>query len=270
MLIPQLKNIIQLAAGADFCLALDSDGEVHSWGGAGEQHQLGRRLAGRQRDPLIPHAIGLRKKGMQSIFAGSNHAFAIDGQRNTWTWGMNNFGQTGIKKSAGQGGASIVPPQRVEALPDMKLLDGGAHHSIGIAQDGRCLVWGRIDGDQMGIRDLPLDDPSKVVVERGKPRILLEPTSLPLGKCVYASAGTEHNIAITSGGNAYAWGFNGTSQCGQGYDKDGDPNTEDVQVPALIDGDDLHGKPLFWAGAGGQYSMVAAPFSVSKVGTARK
>ena len=48
MLIPGLEKIIQISAGNNFCLALNADGKLYSWG-MSEQNQLGRRLVvGRQ------------------------------------------------------------------------------------------------------------------------------------------------------------------------------------------------------------------------------
>jgi regulator of chromosome condensation len=135
------------------------------------------------------------------------------------------------------------------------MIDGGSHHSIGISQAGECLVWGRMDGAQMGldISTLPLDDSTKVLSERGRPRVLLEPTVLPISNCVFAAAGSDQNIVITSEGKAYSWGFNTNYQCGQG------PNLDEVTLPTLIDNTAVRGKKLTWAGSGGQYSIIAGP-----------
>ncbi|GAD99570.1 Ran exchange factor Prp20/Pim1, putative [Paecilomyces variotii No. 5] len=271
VLIPGLEKIVQISAGSDFCLALDADGTVHSWG-LSEQDQLGRRLvvgrhqgAGNVDFDILHNRVGLtpglvalpKRKKIVSIHAASNHAFAIDSDGNAWAWGLNNFSQTGVKTGAGTGGNTIFIPQKLQALAHrkMKILDGGSHHSIGVSQEGECLVWGRMDGAQMGldIKSLPVDDPTKVLSERGRPRVLLEPTVLPIPDCVYAAAGSDQNIAITSQGKAYSWGFNTNYQCGQGADLD------DVNVPTLIDNTAVRDKKLTWAGSGGQYSMLAGP-----------
>ncbi|KAJ9294121.1 hypothetical protein DTO271G3_7249 [Paecilomyces variotii] len=271
VLIPGLERIVQISAGSDFCLALDVDGTVHSWG-LSEQDQLGRRLVvGRHqgagdvhldilhnRAGLSPGLVALpKRKKIVSIHAASNHAFAIDSDGNAWAWGLNNFGQTGVKTGAGSRGNTIFIPQKIQSLSHrkMKILDGGSHHSIGISQEGECPVWGRMDGAQMGINidSLPLDDPTKVLSERGRPRVLLEPTVLSISECVYVAAGSDQNIAITAQGKAYSWGFNTNYQCGQG------PNLDEVTVPTLIDNTAVRDKKLTWAGSGGQYSMLAGP-----------
>jgi regulator of chromosome condensation len=256
MLIPGLQNITMISAGSDYVLALDADGTVWGWGD-GEQHQLGHRVVVRRRhESLLPALAGLPKKKFSAIFAASNHAFAIDKNGDTWAWGLNNFGQTGIKDNVGKDNATILPPRKVPSLigKNMKMLDGGSHHSIGITHSGECLVWGRMDSAQIGIdfATLPLDDPSKVTLVDGKPRILLEPTALPIPNCVYAAAGSDHNLVATAEGKAYSWGFNPLNQVGQGTD-------DDVPVATLLNNTASRAQKITWVGAGGQYSMLAGP-----------
>lgn len=272
MLIPNLENIVDIRVGSNFCLALALDGTVYSWG-RNEQNQLGRRiLVDRRRTSgtgrlgiehlrsnagLLPGVVPLPpRKKIVSIHAGSYHAFAIDSHGDTWAWGLNNFGQTGIAAGAGNGGSTIVTPQKVASLAgkEMRMIQGGNHHSIGVTRKGECLVWGRMDGAQMGIdvNAFKEDDP-RVIFERGRPRILLEPTVLPVADCAYAAAGSDHNLLLTRDGKAYSWGFNLSYQCGHGSDD------EDVVLPKLIDDSAVRDKMMCWAGAGGQYSMLAAP-----------
>jgi regulator of chromosome condensation len=243
-----------------------------------EQNQLGRRLrVDRESSAIVSDAqldklylnIGLipglvpfsPRTKITSVHAGGDHAFAIDCNGDTWAWGLNNFGQTGVKIGAGANGTTIPTPQRVRSLigRKMKMIQGGTHHSIGVTQMGKCLVWGRMDGAQMGIdiSTLPINDPKLIVSERGKPRILLEPTALPIIGCTYVAAGSDHNILITSGGKAYSWGFNANYQCGQG------PKDDDITIATLIDNSAVRQKRLSWAGAGGQYSMIAGPHADS-------
>ncbi|RMD41496.1 hypothetical protein DV735_g3612, partial [Chaetothyriales sp. CBS 134920] len=266
MLVPGLKNITQISVGGNFALALDADGHVFAWG-CGEQNELGHRLIERRRAiALLPTLVGLPKTAkIVSVHAAANHSFAIDSKGDTWTWGLNNFGQTGVHIGAGDSDATVCPPQRVPSLKGvhMKLVTGGQHHSIGITQSGECLVWGRLDGFQTGLdlSQLPLDDPSKVIVDsRGKPRILVKATSLPIPRCVYAAAGSDHNIAITTDGRAYSWGFNVTYQCGQGPDSDVEMDSDaesdgEIETPRLMNGKAIRDRKIVWAGAGGQYGM---------------
>jgi regulator of chromosome condensation len=256
MVIPNLKNIVQISAGADYALALDKNGNVYGWG-SGQQGQLGRRLVDRHRHEfLIPSIMALPKKRIIRVFAGSNHAFAIDKDKHTWAWGLNNYAQTAINDHVGESNGMVTTPTKITFFKNvpMKMLAGGSHHSIGIAEDGKLYVWGRMDSHQMGIAlsSLPTNDPDKVVLdERESPRILLEPTPIPNLLFSFAAAGSDHNVAISSDGKAFSWGFNTTYQCGQG-DIDSVPEATQIVNKATT------GKTMVWVGAGGQYSIFAA------------
>jgi regulator of chromosome condensation len=254
--VPNLKNVVSIAAGGDFVLALDKNGDVYGWGN-GQQDQLGRRLLERRRkEALLPTRIALPRRSITSIFAATNHAFAIDKNGAVWAWGLNNFAQTGISFNAGDDGGTVTAPTKVAAFKgkDVKMLAGGSHHSLAVTGAGECLAWGRMDGDQIGIdvAQLPITDSDRVVVdERDRPRILLEPTAIPGIVCDFVDAASDTNLAITKDGKAYSWGFNANYQCGQGTD-------DDIKVATMIDNTAVRDKRLVWAGAGGQYSMFAA------------
>lgn len=210
-----------------------------------------------QKDAIVGTVLLLTMAAVRSIATQTTRMmfFAIDSQGNTWAWGSNNYGQTGVTKGVGLGGSIVIPPRKVASFvgKHIKMIEGGLHHSLAVTHDGECLVWGRIDAAQMGldIKKLPLDDPNKVLSAHGKARILLQPTSLDLLGCVYPAAGSDHNIVLTSDGKAYSWGFNTNYQCGQGHD-------DDISVATLIQCSAINDKKLSWAGAGGQYSMLAS------------
>ena len=262
ILIPGLKNIVQIACGSNHVLALDGAGSAFTWG-TGQQHQLGRRLTERHKaQALLPHQFMQFKGKLKYISTGSDHSFAIDKKDNVWSWGVNNFGETGVVESAGDDNAAVVRPTKIAALSGRKVtvLKGGAHHSVAVTESGDCLVWGRLDGNQCGIALDSLPDDDKLVKrdeprgdKPGRPRILLQPTQVPnVPKAATATAASDHTIAITADGKAYSWGFNVNYQTGQGETDD------DVETATLIDNTAVRDKQLNWAGAGGQFSVLTS------------
>ncbi|MCJ1363089.1 hypothetical protein MMC16_002195 [Acarospora aff. strigata] len=258
MHLPTLKKITHLVCGGNHVLALDQKGNVLAWG-SGQQNQLGRRVIERTRmNGLVPREFGLPRGKITYIEAGAYHSFAIDKAGRVWSWGLNNYGETGIAEGAGEDDAVVLKPTLVPSLADKHVvgLKGGVHHSVAVTADGACLAWGRVDGYQMGI---PLDalnaDPNIVLDERDHARILKVPTPIPAlahEHVVFVTAGSDHSLALTKDGKAYSWGFSATYQTGQGSDTD-------VQVATLIDNTAVRGKMLNWAGAGGQFSVLTAP-----------
>jgi regulator of chromosome condensation len=234
--------------------------------GCGQQCELGYRVTERRRPrALLPSPLRLPKSAkIASIHAAMNHAFAIDSHGDVWSWGSNNFSQTGVDSTTDEVEGMMVAIQRVRSLVGkrMRMVEGGSHHSLGVTGSGECLVWGRIDGGQLGldISKLPLGDPTKVRVDsRNKPRILLQPTPLPISNCSHVAAGSDHSLLVDSKGNAYSWGFNATYQCGQDTD-------DDVLIAKQVDVEDVRDRKIVWAGGGGQYSMFASRPEADKPG----
>ncbi|KIV89991.1 hypothetical protein PV10_07341 [Exophiala mesophila] len=255
-LIKGLKQIASLAAGANHVLALQHNGIVYGWG-SGQQNQLGRRILERRAtNSLIPMPIGLPKK-IVNLGAGAYNSFAVRENGEVYSWGLNNFGQTGIPKEFDETGASVGSdvhaPEAIKSLKGkgkVTCIGGGAHHTVAVTDKGELLVWGRLDGNQLGLKvsDLPQDQVVRDTA--GNPRILTMPTQIPGIDAVQAAAGSDHCVAIDRKGKAYAWGFSTTFQTGLGTD-------DDVELATQIDNTAVRDKKLVWAGAGGQFSIIA-------------
>ncbi|OIW23716.1 RCC1/BLIP-II protein, partial [Coniochaeta ligniaria NRRL 30616] len=253
-LLPGLKDITQIVCGANHALALDANGNIFAWG-TGSQGQLGRRvLPGREKTGFVPRRVEIARNNITYIASGAHHSFAVDGRDNVWAWGHNGFGQAGNYGPSRD--ESLPHPMKISQLRGLGvvLLDGGAHHSVAVTAEGQCLVWGRIDGGQLGV-DLSaaqLADETLVVRdERDKPRICTRPVPVShIGETMYASCASGHTIFIDKEGKAYSAGFGFMGQLGHG-------NDEDVEVAKRIEGKAVREKVLTWCGAGGQISLVA-------------
>jgi regulator of chromosome condensation len=250
-----LSNITQVACGANHAIALDVHGVVWSWG-CSEQNQLGRRVFGRHAtDSFTPDPIHIRD--VKHIASGDYHSLAVDGKGRVWAWGLNSFGEAGYAKAAGSNEVLLSSPMKIPGLrgKGVVCLAGGSHHSAAVTADGQCFVWGRLDGGQLGVSFSPeqLQDTSLIRYdERNKPRICLRPTPVPgIGKVSHVACGTDHTLFVTREGTAYATGFNSQGQLGLGGE-------DDVEVAQHIKGKALKDRVVTWAGAGGQFSVVAA------------
>jgi regulator of chromosome condensation len=204
---------------------------------------------------LQPREFGL-PKNIVHIGSGQYHSFAVHTTGNVYAWGLNSFGATAIREGAGDDEAAILHPTLVESLSNRNIsqICGGAHHSIAIAGDGDCLVWGRIDGFQSGLKIDTLADDAVIKDERDRPRILIAPTPVPGIKAKVVAAASDHSLAIDADGRAWSWGFSATYQTGQG-------TQDDIEVATVIDNTATRGKKLNWAGAGGQFSVFTEPAS---------
>jgi hypothetical protein len=82
------------------------------------------------------------------------------------------------------------------------------------------------------------------------PNRVLLPTSFPSGR--HASLKGRSKRVKVAAGTAYCTGFNSQSQLGLGHE-------DDVEVARLIKSKAVKEMVLTWAGAGGQFSVIAAP-----------
>lgn len=255
ILIESLEDIKSIACGNNFALALTSAGTIFSWG-AGQQNQLGRDVSDDERyDALRPHQLNLDTE-ITSIFAGSDHSFAIAKDGKVYSWGLNNFGQCGITASAGDSSAVVRTPTIVDQLgnDNIAMLAGGTHHSLAVSHDGDCLAWGRTDKSQMGfdVTTMPEDQIARSE-STNKVALLKVPTvipGLPPKSIKHVAAGSDHSIAVTQDGLAYSWGFSAQFETGQGTD-------DDVENATLLSNTALQGQRVAWAGCGGQFSVLA-------------
>lgn len=240
-------SICQISCGTDHVLALSTTGRVYAWGN-GQQFQMGRRVIERSRsNGLIPRPLALSK--IRLIGAGSYHSFAVNTAGETFAWGLNQFGQCGVGEGVDDG-ASVTTPTIVEGLrgKDIVWIGGGEHHSLALTRTGEVLSWGRLDINQLGLSQSSL--PS-TALPQPNPRYIPVPTVIPgIPPMIYATCGTHHNIAISSTGEPYSWGYGESWQVGHG------PAAGDIEVPTKIDNTATRGVKMVTAGAGGQFSVL--------------
>ncbi|KAH7139453.1 regulator of chromosome condensation 1/beta-lactamase-inhibitor protein II [Dendryphion nanum] len=263
--IDSLKKVTDLACGTNHVLALDTNQHVWAWGN-GQQNQLGRRVTERTLiESLVPNRVGFHDSSVSrpsqkitKIACGDYHGIAIATDDHVWAWGANNYAETGYPDNAGDDNANVSAPQIVHSLEGRQVTSVacGSHHNVATTASGELLAWGRCDGFQTGVPMADLDainDESRLLKGgANKPKILIEPTAIPaLSNIVFAASGPEHTIAIDKDGKAYSWGFSANYQTGQGtYD--------DIELPTRIENTAVKDTKLTWAGAGGQYSILAS------------
>jgi regulator of chromosome condensation len=264
LLIKNLKNVKSVSCGDNHALAIDNKGVVYAWG-SGQQDQLGRRIVARHAQKnLTPAPVPLPKGGkIVKVIAGPNHSFAIEKDGSVWSWGLNNFAQTGIPYGPEKDNDIVTAPTKVKALNDHKIttIGTGANHSVALTDKGDLLTFGRLENWALGIKFDGIIDNEELVRknEYNKPKILLKPTKIDIpAKFTFISCGPDHNIAITDDGKAWAWGFNANLQLGVGRDDD------EVKVPEQITSKFIECVKLDWAGCGGQFSMVGSPIETSE------
>lgn len=95
---PQEVNIVAIAAGVTFSLALDEQGHVWAWGG-NDEGQLGIGYDNIGKSQYAPLQVTTNEGALsciQSISAGQYHSLALDKDGQIWGWGANWNGAMGF------------------------------------------------------------------------------------------------------------------------------------------------------------------------------
>jgi alpha-tubulin suppressor-like RCC1 family protein len=226
-----LTGVVAVAGGYWHSLALLSNGTVWAWG-SNEAGQLG--------DPAIatctnqangesnsPAQVG-GLTGVVAIAAGDEHSLALKSDGTVWAWGDNSYGELGAYSTSSCGSHSFsTTPVQVSNLTNVVAIAAGNAHSLAIRADGTVWAWGDNRDGQLGNTTTqtcygPLTDPCSTTP--------VQVTGLAGATSI--AGGYYFSLAVRSDGTAWAWGFNGYGQLGDGTTTD---STNPVQVSGLTD-----------------------------------
>jgi len=206
-----LGGVTAIAAGGAFNLARLSSGTVVAWG-AGEEGQLGNGKKAKSANPVTVKGVS----GVTAIAAGREHALALLANGTVMSWGSNLSRQLGMPakfKVIKEEEETVLEeeeqpennpvPEPVQALSGVTAVAAGGEHSLALLGDGEVMAWGSNGSDQLGNG-----------TQGGMSSL---PTAVSgLSGVSAISAGMQHSLALLSGGNVEAWGYNPDGQLGNG------------------------------------------------------
>ncbi len=188
LFIPALTNVIAIASGGFYGLALKDDGTVTAWGinSSGQTNV----------PPNLTNVV--------AIAAGGYHSLALKSDGTVSAWGGNDYGQ------------SDPPPD----LNDVVAIAGGTRQSMALKADGTVATWGYTGA---GLTNLPANLTNVVAIASGYAYDLVlkddgrvvawganntGQTNVPTGltNAISITAGGFHASARTADGRVVTWG----------------------------------------------------------------
>ncbi|WP_375764750.1 hypothetical protein NR798_23825 [Archangium gephyra] len=206
--VPNLSNVVAISAhtGSAFSMALDSDGQVWTWG-YNNAGQLGDGTIDRYDRKLSPVKVKVQTtdgsvsylNDVVSISAGLDHCLAIRSDGTVWGWGSNAGGKlfTPTSVTALYKAAQLPLPTGTTAVEVV----AGYTHSLILLSDGTVWAGGFNTWGYLGSPT----NPGRVNLANG----------VTLSGVSRLEVGKTHSAAITSTG-VYAWGDNQFGQFGTG------------------------------------------------------
>jgi alpha-tubulin suppressor-like RCC1 family protein len=202
--VPGLTNVIDVAGGLNFSLALTSSGVVYAWG-INTTGQLGLGDTTQRTSPTAISSI----TSIARISAGNSHTLALRSDGQVFAWGDNTFGQLGDGTQT-QRTSPVMPP---DCPPGVAIVAGGLH-SMALTELGTIYTWGQASNGQVG--------DGTTVASRPNPVLLAAPADTGV-----IGAGNLNSLSISQDGSVWGWGANNSGEVGDGT---ADMRTSPVKV----------------------------------------
>ena len=208
---PSRRGRHAVAVGAGVYAAIDSEGQVWTWG----VNWNGRLGDGTTDSRYTPSRVKVSASpndfltGIVSISAGAGTIAALDADGAIWTWGAGANGALGNGLTTDSSYAvQVVQGAANNATSPLAGMDqvacGSSGFCIALARDGAVFGWGNNSFSQLG---LPAGGALSIATLIGIPG------QAPVDAI---AAGSAHSIAHSKDGNVYGWGYNGRGQLGIG------------------------------------------------------
>ncbi len=193
-----LSNIIAVAGGHDFSLALEDDGTAWAWGANG----FGQLGDGTTTQRITPVPV-VSLTNATAIVVGDWHSMALKDDGTVWTWGYGGGGRLGINSMVSSSSPVQVHGYNdVGFLTDVVKIAAGETFCLVLKSDGTVWGWGRNDVGQLG---------DGTAIDRWTP------IQIPgLSDVVEIGAGARHSVVLKSDGTVWTFGDNGYGQLGDG------------------------------------------------------
>ncbi|XP_063595413.1 probable E3 ubiquitin-protein ligase HERC4 [Penaeus indicus] len=228
MLDRNIKPYIYSVHGKEMCTSIQP---MYCWGstvngelgvGAPEVEQL-----------TLPTVMDFAESwNVRQVASGLTHCLILTEEGSVYSCGNNELGQLGHNNITRK-------PELVDNLENYSIVQvaAGDQHSIALTSWGLIYAWGENGFGQLGLNST---EPHTSVPKLVK--------SLARKQVIQVACGSSHTLALTSGGELYAWGSNLSGQLGLGH-REG-PQKDPILIKALL------GVPLVHITAGGQHSAA--------------
>eukprot|EP00742_Colponemidia_sp_Colp-10_P002931 GILJ01003128.1.p1 GENE.GILJ01003128.1~~GILJ01003128.1.p1 ORF type:complete len:794 (-),score=80.20 GILJ01003128.1:478-2859(-) len=138
-------HIIQVALGKYHTAAIDSRGQVYTWGW-GLNGQLGHGNEQNQEEPRVVE--GLKNYPVMHIACGDTHTAAVTSESNdVYTWGGGTDGQLGHGDKVRQNVPRLVQVLRSKGV---RIVACGKRHTAALSMSGQLFTWGGRKEGQLG------------------------------------------------------------------------------------------------------------------------
>ncbi|XP_031558665.1 probable E3 ubiquitin-protein ligase HERC4 isoform X2 [Actinia tenebrosa] len=190
-------TIVQIACGANHCMALSKGGYLFSWG----ENTFGQLGIGSTANQSVPVPISsLDGVPFGLICVGGAHSFALSTSGALFGWGNNEYGQLGVHDNKVRHMPTLLRSLRSQQI---RYVACGENHTAALTQDGGVFTFGCGSSGQLGHNsDTDENCPKKVFDLMGS-------------AVTQIACGRSHTLAfVPSSNKIYAFGKGDSGQLG--------------------------------------------------------
>jgi alpha-tubulin suppressor-like RCC1 family protein len=192
-----LPLIKAIAAGSNHSAAIDTNGNVWTWGFNG-YGQIGDNSSNNNR--YSPYQVpGL--SGITAIAAGTYNTLALDSSGAVWAWGSNYLGQIGTGGVAAQ---NNLNPVKINGLTNITSISVGGFNCAALDTNGLVWAWGSNVSGTLG---------------NGSTSNSANPTPIQvpnLTGVISIASGDGYHVALKNNGQVWSWGYGYYGQLANG------------------------------------------------------
>lgn len=186
-------NWSMVSIGSQYGLAINSLGELYSWGNNGDGRTGQGTTVG---NTLVPTKIGTATNWVHCS-AGVSHGLAVNSAGELWAWGLNTSGQLG----RGNTTSPQTTPVKIGSSTNWTKVSAGANHSMALNSADDLYAWGSNSAGQVGNGSFGVNRTTPYQIS---------------GDWKWCSAGGNSSLAITTSGESWVWGSNTNGATGLG------------------------------------------------------
>ncbi len=198
----ELKDIIYIAAGTNFSVAVNKQGEVWTWG----QNDYGQLGDGSKTAKYTPVRVKANLSGIIKVACGYRHTVALKSDGSVYTWGDNTNGQLGDNTNVQR----LIPVKMLETadsnISDALSISATNYTTNILKANGTVLSVGLGTSGQLG-------DGTKTT--KKLPVAVKDLDGLNnLSNIKNIKSGANTTYALTKNGTIYSWGIGTNGQLG--------------------------------------------------------
>jgi alpha-tubulin suppressor-like RCC1 family protein len=194
-----LTGVKAISAGANFSLALLTNGTVMAWG----ENETGELGTGNTKSSNVPVAVK-SLSGVSAISAGREFSLALLNNKTVKAWGNDEKGQLGDVALEEEEATSSDLPVEVETLANVTAIAAGSDHGLALLSAGTAMAWGDDSFGELGNgTTVPTHDTTPVAVSG-------------LSGVTAISAGGQNSAAVLTSGSVMTWGSDSSGVLGDG------------------------------------------------------